>query len=80
MTISADIMERCALGPSEGYDTKLVAVSGTHHAGGRTAENYVHGNLGVPRTDIVGSEYAGRSDAGDQVYLVTWKLPGKDES
>lgn len=70
--INSEIRERMALGPDEGYDFKLVGVSGTNHAGGETARNHVI-KEGVRRCDVVSAEYAGRDCGGNPVYLVTWK-------
>jgi hypothetical protein len=75
-TISPEISDRLALGPDEGQEFRLVEVSGTHHAGGKTAAGHVQ------RTDrncaeVLTAEYAGRADSGNPVYLVTWRLKGE---
>ena len=67
------IAEKVALGPEEGQGYRLVGVSGTQHAGSTTACNYVKRHVRAAQT-VVGVEYAGRADNGDQVYLVTYTL------
>ena len=39
--IRADIRERVALGPDEGQEFRLVEVTGSQHAGAKTAAGYV---------------------------------------
>jgi hypothetical protein len=75
MTIKPEIQERLGLDPNEGEDQVLVTIrpGGDGVSAQSAAETYVKKEYGVAHADILKVEYAGRSDTGGPIMLVTFK-------